>query len=88
MWLRSYTRRLTAPQHLWRKVYKTLTVIEFLTTRGADKCVHAGSAQEPSKFLTSEACSADKTGVSFAITLHEYEALCSCPCLAPPPTHT
>lgn len=30
--------RMTAPAHLWRKVYKALTVVEFLVTRGSDEC--------------------------------------------------
>lgn len=29
--------RMTAPPHLWRKVYKALQVVEFLVTRGSDE---------------------------------------------------
>lgn len=30
--------RMTAPPHLWRKVYKALTVLEFIVTRGSEEC--------------------------------------------------
>lgn len=37
--------RMTAPPHLWRKVYKALTVIEFLVTRGSEECAPPSSRE-------------------------------------------